>query len=190
MKRRTDGSLIRWIVAVIYTAAIYAIAPLVPKLWDFLTHVLSNEGAIRTVNLAVPVLGAIAVVVILTVIRRRPVRTYFWLAAVVSGYAYLLTLHCEYPVERVHLIQYSLLAYVFHRAIVTRFSDRAGYIGALCAVAFVGLTDELLQSVLPNRSCTLADMVTNWMAGGLGLLGLIALDRDTIWEKVLRDRLN
>ncbi len=64
---------VRWTVAGLYTASIFLLAPFVPKLWDFLTYVLTNEGAIRTVNRAVPVVGVVAVASILFVVRaRRP----------------------------------------------------------------------------------------------------------------------
>ena len=177
---------VRWTVAGLYTASIFLLAPFVPKLWDFLTYVLTNEGAIRTVNRAVPVVGVVAVAAILFVVRARRPSGYFWLAMVVAAYTYLLTLHCEYPVERVHLVQYSLLAYVFFEAFKLDFSERFSYIFTACAVLLVGTSDELLQLVLPNRSCTLADMITNWSAGGLGLIGLVAMRQDGIWSRYAR----
>jgi len=178
---RGSKRIVRWTVAGVYTTAIFLVAPYTPRLWDFLTRVLGNETAILSVNRAVPTVGLVAAAVILLVVRDRRPRTYFWLAAVVCGFAYLLTLHCEYPVERVHLVLYSLLAYVFYRALEVDLSDRASYLTAGCAVLLVGTMDEGLQYLLPNRSCTLADMATNWSAGGLGLAGLIALHRDGIW---------
>jgi len=154
----------------------------VPGLWDFLTRVLTNEGAIRTVNLAVPIVGIVVAAFILIAARVRRLSSYLWLTVVVAGYTYLLTLHCEYPVERVHLIQYSLLAYIFFLAFNLDLSERSSYIFTACTVFLVGASDELLQLVLSDRSCTLADMVTNWSAGGLGLIGLLALRRDGIWK--------
>ncbi len=185
---RAGRRAVRWVVAAVYTASIFLVAPFVPQLWDLLCKLLTNEGAIRTVNRAVPLVGAIAAVTILLLIRERRVRSYLWLAVVAAGYAYLLTLHCEYPVERVHLVQYSLLAYLVFRALRVDVADRTGYVGAAVAVLVVGTCDELVQIVLPNRSCTFADMVTNWGAGGLGLVGLIALQHNGVWTWYSRRR--
>jgi len=186
MNGRGSQRFVRWTVAGLYTAAIFLFAPLVLPLWDSLTAMLTHEGAVLTVNRTVPIVGMIAIAAILFVVRARRPSGYFWLAGVVAGFAYLLTLHCEYPVERVHLIQYSLLAYIFFRAFRLDISERSSYIGAACAVLLVGTCDELLQAVIPNRSCTLADMVTNWSAGGLGLVGLMALRKGGIWSRYVR----
>jgi choline-sulfatase len=178
-KRKRAG---RWVVAALYTASVFLLIPLVYPMWNTIVRLLTVPGAVRAVNTAVPVIGVLATVAILAVVRERRLSSYLWLAAVVGGYGYLLTLHCEYPVERAHLIQYSVLAYVLHRALKTDCSDRTSLIAAAVLTMLVGTCDEVVQHFVPNRSCTFADMVTNWLAGGLGLVGLMALQRDGLWS--------
>src|SRR5690606_23935034 len=97
---------------------------------------------------------------ILLVRRRMPsLYSYCWLLAVAAGYAYILTLHAEYPVERIHLLQYSLVAFVYYRALRVDRSQRRAYFGAALAVVFIGVTDEIIQEYLiPRRSGTAGDV--------------------------------
>ncbi len=169
--------VLRWAVAVIYVILIFAFAPLVLPLWIALAGVVSVEGAGDLVNRGVIVIGAIAALVLLYAMRKQPPLAFVWLAAVVGGYAYLITLHCAYPVERVHLVQYTLLAWVIARAVRVDVSGFRVYPAIATGVFLVGACDEFLQELIPNRASSLDDMITNWSAGGLGLIGMLALER-------------
>jgi arylsulfatase A-like enzyme len=115
--------------------------------------------------------------------RPNKVAGYAWLLAVVAGYSYLLALHCQYPVERAHVVQYSLLAWLIFRAVHVDFERGRSVLAAFAGVFIVGTCDELLQGIIPQRSSSLDDMVTNWSAGILGLIGMLALQRETVWPR-------
>lgn len=185
---KTPKRVVRWGVALVYTALIFSFAPLVLPLWNLLARLLTLEGAGSTLNNGVIIVGLVTATGILLYARERRVPTYFWLAAVLGGYAYLVTLHCEYPVERVHTIQYSLLAWFFFRALRLDLSEVPSYVLAAVAVFLVGAADEGLQDLIPDRSSSLDDMITNWAAGGLGLVGLIAVQRGVMWDWFARRR--
>ncbi len=171
----------RWSAALLYTALIYSLAFFIRALWDWLTQVLGTEGATVFVDRGAPALGLAAAALFLLVLRETRLRAYLWFGVALGGFAYLVTLHCEYPIERIHVLQYSLLAWLYFRALRVDAPPRWAYAGAALAVLFVGCTDELLQYFIPKRTCSLADMITNWCAGGLGLVGLLALDRSGLW---------
>lgn len=173
--------LLRWTFTLAYTVSIFLLARYVPGIWTWLTEQLTTEGAGRFVDRAVPVLGLCAGLAVLAVARPARLSAFAWVAASLAGYAYLLTLHCEFPFERVHLLQYSLLAWLYYRSLHLDVSEKGAVIGAAFAVFIVGIADEGIQYFIPNRSMTLSDMQTNWAAGALGLIGLLALNRNGIW---------
>ena len=170
----------RWLFALLYTVAIFFLAQYVPAFWSWMTAQFGTESAGNLVDRVVPIAGLVVLVLAIAFWRvRRPV-TYLWLIAVSLGYFYLLTLYCEYPVERIHLLQYSLLAWVYYRALRLDTDYRTAIAGGAIAVLVVGVVDELIQHYLPDRSGTMADALLNWLAGGLGLIALIALHRDRL----------
>ena len=178
-----------WIVAAVYTALIYTFAWFVIPLWDWLTGVLGTENAGIVINRSVPLLGVLLLVLLIVRYRLPKLSSYIWLLAVVAGYAYILTLHAEYPVERVHLIQYSLVAWVYFRALRLDCRNRVSYTLAGVAVFLVGLSDELIQQyAIPGRSGTFEDMFIDWSAGLLGLIGLLAIRREGFWQIYARFR--
>lgn len=87
-------------------------------------------------------------------------------------YFYLLRYQCKFPAERLHLVEYGLLAFLLYRALRLYFpSGKAYIIGFLIASGF-GFIDELIQGILPNRVYETRDAMTNILAAGLGLLAL------------------
>ena len=187
MQAKTSQRATHWTLALVYTALIYTFAWFVIPLWDWLTGVLGTEKAGIAVDRTVPLLGALLLVLVLARFRLPKLSSYVWLIAVASGYIYMLTLHAEYPVERAHLITYSLVAWVYFRALRLDCRNRVSYTLAGIAVFLIGLTDELIQQyAIPERSGTFEDMIINWSAGLLGLIGLLAIRREGFWELYAR----
>jgi hypothetical protein len=78
-------------------------------------------------------------------------------------------------VERVHLLEYGLLAVLFARAFRERHGGRLLPVLALLAVALVSLADELVQWLTPVRVGDGRDVLLNLWAGAVGLLFGLAL---------------
>ena len=75
--------------------------------------------------------------------------------------------------ERSHLIEYSVLTVFIHQAIIERFQDKYYYF-ILAGVAFViafgiGVVDELIQILLPNRVFDGVDILFNGMAAAFAV---------------------
>jgi VanZ family protein len=85
-------------------------------------------------------------------------------------YGWLLRYHCRFPAERLHLIEYGLLAFLVLKALLFDFSDAPSYGMAFAFAALFGLMDEGIQYILPNRNFEWRDVVTNVLASALGLL--------------------
>jgi glycopeptide antibiotics resistance protein len=59
---------------------------------------------------------------------------------------------------------------VLFRALRIDFSSRAAYIASFVGTVLIGLGDECIQWVLPQRFFELKDVQLNALSGGLGLL--------------------
>lgn len=156
----------------LYVAAIYLTLYLVP----LATGALGRAGLGWVVRYG-PVMGVFVVLVLagyrlLESPSRRSMPMLALFGAVAVGYVFFIRLLSDVPVERVHLLEYGLLAVLLVRA----FEDRYGPVRTVSyAVSFVfllGFMDEILQGVLPNRYYDARDVATNVCSGlfGLGLL--------------------
>ncbi len=73
-------------------------------------------------------------------------------------------------VEKVHLLEYSVLAVLFWRAFHRRLPGPQIYVHGLLFTMLAGLLDEYVQHLLPLRVGEIRDVWINLVAGGLGLL--------------------
>ena len=148
------------------------------SLWpvQFALDFLRERNLLR-LALALLFLCAAAAVVAALARARAGLRAWLVLALVAAVY---LALAGEMSIvqERLHLLEYGALALVFRRAVAARFAaappgtSRPGASAALLAAgltAAAGLTDELIQGVLPNRHYDPRDVGFNALAGALAL---------------------
>lgn len=78
-------------------------------------------------------------------------------------------------VERVHLVEYGLIAFLWVNALRARFRDGALPVLALLVTAVVGLADEWVQWATPVRVGDVQDVLLNGWAGAIGVLFAMAL---------------
>lgn len=74
--------------------------------------------------------------------------------------------------ERSHLIEYSVLALFIHSALSERYKGRYALrtaISALSATVLIGVVDESVQLLLPNRVFDPLDMLFNGLAGVMAI---------------------
>jgi hypothetical protein len=167
-----------WTLALVYLAGIYlSLYPLQFAL-DFL----------RTRNLLRLTMGALFVVagaaVVAAMARRRATRLE-WLVLGAIGATYLLLLSRMTIIqERLHLLEYGLLALAFREALVARAAASPGgtaarpartAAGALGLTALAGWVDEGIQGILPNRVYDLRDVGFNALAAAIALAAAAAL---------------
>jgi VanZ family protein len=102
-------------------------------------------------------------------------------AIVIGFYAWLLSAFDRYPAERLHLLEYGLMAFVLCRALRLDLPPRVANCWALGLTTVIGFGDETIQWVLPQRYFELKDVALNVAAGSLGL-ALTALARGRTGE--------
>jgi VanZ family protein len=108
-----------------------------------------------------------------------PVRTvgrYAWLVLIGLCYAYGLAT-IAYPEEKIHFIEYGILAFLIYRAMRLSLARPGAYIGAFFLTGISGWVDEGIQHLLPNRYYQLEDVLLNAVSGALGLALLFLFER-------------
>jgi hypothetical protein len=79
------------------------------------------------------------------------------------------------PEEKVHFIEYGIVALLAEGSAPKAWSQRKKYIAAAVFVFAAGWVDELIQALLPSRYYDLRDVAFNATAGVIALLALAAL---------------
>jgi VanZ family protein len=135
----------------------------------------------NTLRLAVGlVLVAVVVLLVRDFMRRRPSRRELLIVVLlVAAYASVL-LWMDRAEERLHLVQYGLVAAFFYRALGER--HRAGRrlwfspsVGAVLLTTAAGWLDEGIQHFLPSRVYDLRDVAFNALAGLLAVIAMSTL---------------
>jgi hypothetical protein len=166
-----------WIAVALAVAAIFlSLYPL-----QFFLDFLRARNLLRLSIAALFVATAIAVVAWMF---RRRARWREWAVLSLSLGAYALFARSLSVIqERLHLVEYGALALLFSAAFGERRSARglapapgAAAIAAFVATSAVGLADELVQGILPNRQYDLRDVGFNALAAAMALATAAALD--------------
>ncbi|MFH1478523.1 MAG: VanZ family protein [Candidatus Omnitrophota bacterium] len=85
--------------------------------------------------------------------------------------------YIEYPEEKIHLVEYGFLSYLFLKALKPSLKGVLLYIAAFLLTSIVGWIDEGIQYLLPNRYYQATDVLLNIISGGFGLLLTFSLER-------------
>ncbi|MGK7345306.1 MAG: VanZ family protein [Candidatus Nitrospinota bacterium M3_3B_026] len=87
-------------------------------------------------------------------------------------------LYLDVPAERFHLVEYSVMGWLAHRAARTTFDGWRVFAAAFFVTALAGLVDEVIQLALPRRVYDWRDVFFNGAGGVFGLLFVWLADRE------------
>lgn len=101
--------------------------------------------------------------------KKKRLFLFFWLFFFFSVYLFLMK-QFELPAERIHFLEYGLLAYLAYKALEKDvIQKKALYVQTLCIVLGVSFLDEGIQYLLPNRVGEFRDVALNLVSGVMGL---------------------
>ncbi|MXW75878.1 MAG: VanZ family protein [Acidimicrobiaceae bacterium] len=162
-----------WLWALVVVVAIYSTLGPAPEV----------VGALRERNLLrVTVVVAVLLVVVPVVwrwARRRPGWDEVGVGVGVALSYWMVALRVDNPAERTHLFEYGIVAALIYAALLER--GRNGrpvkWPAALtvAVTAVLGLVDEGIQAVLPNRVFDWNDVLFNAFAGAMVIVARLAL---------------
>jgi len=173
MRRGEDASRLALAAALATGIALLAVAPFLGLLRDLLIARLPRAFApLLLAGFGIAAGGALLLAVLR--IRERRGARYAALALAVALAAGLLGLFrtglAEVDaVERIHVLAYGLLAFLFARAFAPR-RDLSSYLLAFLATALFGILDEWVQWLVPTRVGDIRDVGLNAGAALPGLL--------------------
>lgn len=166
-------------IATLVSIAIVLVAPFMGQLQSSLRRSMSTRAYVLLFG--VGVLVAIGAAVIVAVVRIRDGRRWrlgLLGLALMCGAAYLWANGTPYPevnaVERVHFVEYGLIAFLFYRAWRPA-GDVSLIVLPLLASFTVGTCDEFLQWFIPVRVGEAHDVFMNLAAIVCGLMFAFAL---------------
>ena len=93
-----------------------------------------------------------------------------------------MVLGLSIPEERVHFVEYGVLALLARYALASHLPPARQYPGALLLATVAGWLDEVIQGLLPDRVYDLRDVVVNSVAALLALAGDEALHNRLGWR--------
>lgn len=159
-----------WGFLLVYVAAVYATVPVFPAVWGRLREHTGPEAIAHLGTIAV--LAACAGTSIFVWRRSREGAGRVRLAlfvVVLCAYVWFLHIFGRFPAERLHLLEYGLMAVFLLRALRLNARPLPAYAGALVLTGVIGFGDETIQWILPQRFFELKDAALNVAAGTLGL---------------------
>ncbi len=167
MNKRTS----HWALVIIWTGLIYSTLYIVRPICEFLKQYTPFDAIIW--GLFVLTLIGIIYFVFFHVRRMKPL-SYLLFFGTLACYAAAL-FWLKIPEERIHLIQYGILVCLLVRALRLDFPPSAAYAGAFVLTSLLGLGDEGIQHILPNRYFQWKDVILNSVSAALGLLLWLSL---------------
>ena len=186
------------IQATVVSAAIVLISPFMGQLQSFLRRSLTTENYVLLFGTAVLLaIGGSILYAVLRIRERRLARFGAMAAALMIGGAYLWATATPWPevnaVERVHFVEYGLIAVLYYRARPRQGFGEAGsgndvslIIEPLLLAFMVGTLDEWLQWFIPVRVGEAHDVFLNLVSIGCGLTFATALQPPASYSWSLR----
>lgn len=119
-------------------------------------------------------------------LQRKPTLAGLVVAFGITAVYVLLVVRLVSPVERSHLVEYGVVAILVHMALLERRANGAPVpVPALAAIGVttvLGVVDEMIQMVLPNRVYDPIDILFNVIAvvAGVGLVVVVGRTRDRV----------
>ncbi len=156
-----------WAIVVGYVAAIYLTLGVIGRLslW------LRSNGWQTGVTTAMLFLAfVVALYVIVVALGRRSAMNIVTLAAAGGVYTYIVFAFQSSPSNRIHIIEYSLLATLLYYAIKIDVNSKSAYVLAWIITVVIGFGDEMIQFYLPTRAYDLNDIMVNSIAAAVALV--------------------
>ena len=156
----------KWLWVILWTGLIYSSAAFVRPVCEYLRSLtLLNI----TVTAAMAVFLALIIGRFLLGFAKLPLVKRILLVLVLAFYASGMVI-LKIPEERIHLVQYGVLAYLVFNAFTVDCTGQQSFGLAFCVTLGLGWGDEIIQSFTPGRFYDNKDVILNGVSGLLGLV--------------------
>lgn len=164
-----------WLQVIILIILIFSTLSIVRPIVNF----LKKTGTLDVVVWGSLILFVLFLIYFIYLLRMRNAFRYAFLVVLMISYGLSLKYLVVAPEERIHFIEYGLLALFFYRAFSFDIKKKwINYVLTLSTVSLVGYLDEVVQYILPSRVYDIRDVGLNSLSGFLMLVFILLLGSD------------
>lgn len=156
-----------WFWVALCAVAIFLVVPLARAIQNFVAERWGRSLFGYFVLTATAIAFVSLLYVLIFRLKIRSPSQYIWLSLVAGLYIYFTLKLWRSPEEAVHFLEYGLLGYFLFRALSYSIKDKSIYLVGFLLGALVGIIDEVLQWMVPNRYWDFRDVGLNALAAGL-----------------------
>ena len=176
---------ISWLWVCLCSLAIFLTVPIARRIQGFVYNNWGREVFGYFVLVALAIGFASLLYYLVFKLKIRNPSNYIWLIIISGLYIYFTLKLWEIPEEAIHFLEYGLLGFFLFRALRYNIKDKSIYITATFLVLIIGIFDEILQWIIPQRYWDFRDAGLNGLSGGLFQLTIWkVLKPKTILEKI------
>lgn len=170
--------LVDWLVLVGLIGIIYGTLPFGPRIIKSVSYIIGKEMFSLSIFLSA-VFGAI--VIFAYTLRSAGSLTTGYIARIVlvGGILYYMGQLITITAERLHFIEYALLGVAVERVLRRYIQDAGRPFVAMLFAYLIGMGDEAIQWLLPNRHGEIMDVFLNGWGGVLGV-SLLSWPHETL----------
>ncbi len=172
-----------WIVLGVYTILLYATLTLTYDLYIAVFRELGKKSVAQGIY-GISALCGLALLAFAFMRLPRKSSTYGTMAVIGVLIYWAMSVE-DVPANRIHFFQYCPLGILALEALRFRFHDRDVYLWAFLLVGLIGVGDEYLQGLLPDRHFDGKDVMLNALAGLLALafVGFAVREENYPWGR-------
>jgi hypothetical protein len=157
-----------WLVVSVYTIFLYSTLTLAFRLYVWM---FARFGKPFMSSLMIWIYVPIGLALLAFLFFRLPRQLGRYVSFLMLGLALAFCLdRITIPAKRFHFLEYAPLAVLVFDALRFHCRNRYHYLWTMAVVSLVGLGDEVIQGILPNRYFGINEVVTNAAAGLFALI--------------------
>jgi len=158
-----------WLQVLVLVVLIFITIPYTPLLWKPLSaH--QKSFAIVVIYFLAFLFGILILIYLVFYKKERKLSPYLWFLVITILYIQFFNTLNEFPIEKIHLIEYGALGFLIFKALKNDLKDLSIYIWSALIIFYIGIIDETIQWIVPNRVGTIEDVWLNIKSGVLVLM--------------------
>jgi VanZ family protein len=161
------GKFLAWLWVALCSLAIFLIVPMARTIQKFVSAHWGRALFGYAVLAATGVAFLSLIYFLVFKLKIRSPSNYIWLTAVTFLYVYFTLKLWRSPEQAIHFLEYGFLGYFLFRALSLSIRDKSIYLVAFLSGSLVGIFDEILQWMIPERYFDFRDIGLNALAVGL-----------------------
>ncbi len=158
-----------FVVSFLYVIALYTSSGLLRELSSNIRQIVGNSLDI------IVTAGLVTTLLVFVYFRRGAMmRQRIVITLLLLSCYGLVFLYLRVPEERLHLLQYGVLTYFISKVMPDRIQGIFRYLLVICLVTLLGVGDEIIQALRPNRVGDVRDVMINFLSSLLAQSLIVA----------------